>query len=197
MFRAATLASIAVLGAALAAPAQAAIIYFQANLSPANETPPVAGSSGTGSVWVDYDNTAHTLQVRTVWSGLTGTTTASHFHCCAPSTTTAGVAVTPVTLPGFPNGLTSGSYSSPVLDLTAASTYTAAFVTNFAGGVLANAESVLIQGFMNGQAYFNIHSSFAPGGEIRGTLQVPEPATLSMVAMGLLGLLGMRRRLRG
>ena len=197
MLRAATLASIALLGAAMATPAQAALIYFQSSLSPGNETPPVLGSAGTGTVWIDYDNTAHTLQIRTVWSGLTAGTTASHIHCCSAPITTAGVAVTPVTLPGFPNGLTSGSYVSPLLDLTAASTYTAGFVTNFAGGVLANAESALINGFLNGQAYFNIHTTFAPGVEIRGTIAVPEPGTLSMVAMGLLGLLGMRRRIRG
>jgi hypothetical protein len=195
--RSIAVASIAILGTVAASMAQAGVIRFAASLSPLNETPVVLGSSGTGFVTVDYDDLAHTLQVQTSWSGLSGTTTASHIHCCALPTTTAGVAVTPSTLPSFPTGLTSGFYSSPVLSLTVASTFTAGFVNNFAGGVLANAEGAFIQGVKDGKAYFNIHSTFAPGGEIRGTLvQVPEPGMLSLFGLGALGMMLTRRRFR-
>ena len=186
-------ASIALL-AAVAPSANAGILRFEATLSPLNETPAVGGSSGTGFATLDYDDVAHTLLVNATWSGLTGPTTVAHIHCCGLPTTTAAVAVTPGTFPGFPTGLTSGSYTSPLLSLTTATTFTPGFVTTFAGGNLANAEGTLLQSFRDGTAYFNIHSTFAPGGEIRGTVQVPEPGVLSLMGIGMLGLYFARRR---
>jgi hypothetical protein len=61
-------------------------------------------------------------------------------------------------------------------------------LNNFGGGTAAGAETALIAGMQAGRSYFNIHSTFAPGGEIRGTLQqvVPEPATFSLVGGVLL-----------
>jgi hypothetical protein len=46
-----------------------------------------------------------------------------------------------------------------------------------------------------GRSYINFHTTQYTGGEIRGFLvQVPEPATLILVGLGLLGIAGIGRR---
>lgn len=181
-----------------ASAAQAAPMEFTTTLSGANEVPPVA-SAGTGSANVFYDPTAHTLQVNITFSGLTGTTTASHIHCCTalPFQTTppnAQVATQTPTFPGFPLGVTSGVYNSVTFDLTLASSWNPAFITNH-GGTTAQAEADFAAGLFGNKSYLNVHSSFAPGGEIRGVLVfVPEPLTVSLFGVGLAGVAAFRRR---
>jgi hypothetical protein len=163
--------------------AQAAIHSYTVSFGPA----PSVTTSGTGTGTVDYDDVAHLLTLQASWSGLTGTTTASHIH--APTTTPfviggGGVVITPGTLPSFPAGVTSGSYSM-TLDLTSSSTYPAAYITAN-GGTTAGAEAAITTAFAQGRAYWNIHSSFAGGGEISGFLTaVPEPSSLALVGLGI------------
>ena len=46
-----------------------------------------------------------------------------------------------------------------------------------------------------GRSYINFHTTQYTGGEIRGFLvQVLEPATLTLVGLGCLGIAGIRRR---
>jgi hypothetical protein len=147
-----------------------------------SEFPPNA-SMGMGIGTVSYDNVAHTLQLQVVFSGLTGNTTASHIH--APTafpfalTNNAGVATTTPSFAGFPTGVTSGAFSN-TLDLTLASSYNPSFVTAN-GGTTASAEAALTAAIAQGRAYWNIHSSAFPGGEIRGFL-TPEPPVIHSVA---------------
>lgn len=176
----------------LAAGANAAIINYSATLSGPNESPANA-SPGTGFATVDVNTTAHTMHVHVEFSGLIGTTTASHIHgaTAVALAGTAGVATTTPTFAGFPLGVTSGVYDI-TLDTTLASSYNPSFVTAN-GGTPASAEAALFAAIAAEKSYLNVHSSAFPGGEIRGFLQVPAPSSIGLLGLGSL-VIGRRRR---
>lgn len=199
----------AVLALAGVQQAQAAPITFQATLLGSNEVPS-SGSPGTGFATVTLDSVLNTMLVNITFSGLVSTTstgapsgtTASHIHCCLASPlltgVNAGVATTTPTFPGFPLGVTSGTYSQ-LFDMTLASSYNPSFISGalVPSHTVTEAEAVLFAGIANEETYLNIHTTAFPGGEIRGFLvPVPEPFTLSLFSAGLVGAVAMRRRLK-
>lgn len=187
------LASVALAGIAAVATnaALAAPIIFTTVLTGAAENPAVP-TPGTGTATVTLDPVAHILTLDTTFSDLIGTTTVAHIHCCIAAPGNVGVATQTPSFVGFPVGVTAGSYSQS-FDTTLASTWNAAFITAN-GGTALGAEAALLAGLEAGQAYLNIHSTFRTSGEIRGFLtEVPEPATLGLMAVGLVAL-AVRRR---
>ncbi len=169
------LAVLALVGIALApAPARAAQFYYNAILSGANESPPVA-SSGYGTAEVDIDDAANTMRVRVTFANLTGSTTACHIH--APTTNAytgiAGVATPTPTFPNFPLGVIAGQYDQ-TFDMTLTSSYSSTFLSNN-GGTAASAEAALFSDIAAGKAYLNVHSTVFPAGEIRGFLYPFDP----------------------
>lgn len=189
------LAAAAACALAAALPAQAAIVTFQGTFAPE-----AVGATGTGSLLMRYDDVMHTLFIDANWSGLSGTTSTAHIHCCtaSPNTGTSGVALAQAgVLPGFPLGLQSGSYTRTI-DLTQTNQYGGAFLTA-SGGTAAGAETRLMANLASGNAYFNIHTTTFGPGEIRAfvtaTAAVPEPGSLALVlaAVGVAALVTKRR----
>jgi hypothetical protein len=179
------------------AAAFAAPISYSTILNGLNESPPNA-SPGTGFASATIDTVAHSLLVSVNFAGLVGTTTASpsHIHCCTevPFEGRVGGGATEI-FPGFPIGVTAGSYTM-LFDETLPANFNPTFLTDN-GGTAAGAEAALALGLAQGRAYLNIHSTFLPGGEIKGFLvptAVPEPASFLLAGAALAAVVIRRRR---
>ena len=177
---------------------EAATLDYKAVLSGAAEDPPNA-SPGTGTATLSVDTVARTFLLAFDFFDLTGTTVVAHVHgpTALPGSGTAGV-MTPAVLPGFPAGITSGSYSR-LFDMTDAATFNSSFLTGPGGGSAAGAAAAFLDSLADGKAYLNIHTSTFGGGEIRGfftpaAVPLPAGAVLSLSALAILGAASMRRR---
>lgn len=176
----------------------AAVVQADPTIFQGSFAPEAIGASGTGTLSLVHDDVNNTLSIDAIWSGLSGTTTNAHIHCCTalPNAGSAGVALASAgMLPGFPLGVTGGRYTRTI-DLSQVSSYGAAFVSG-SGGTAEFAENRLIASLASGNAYFNIHTSSFQVGEIRAFVTaVPEPHTYAMLlaGLGLLGIAARRRR---
>ena len=184
--------ALAFLGLALAAPARAMV--FTGSLNGTNEIPS-NDSPGTGSVTVTMDLALHSLRIESSFEGLLAGVTAAHIHCCtSDATPNVSPATQTPSFVNFPTGM-SGTYDM-TFDTSQASTWNASFITAN-GGTTAGAENAFFNGMMDGNAYFNIHTTQFTSGEIRANLTpVPEPSTYALLLAGLAVVGGVATRRR-
>jgi hypothetical protein len=152
-------------------PAQATLWTFDPIiLDGLQETPPVA-TPGTGTGTATLDDVTNQFILSGTFSNLIGTTNNAHVHGPAPPGTPAGV-LFGIT---FDFGVTSGNFSF--------------------NGIITPTQASNI---LSGLTYVNIHTTFRPGGEIRGQIlnPVPEPTACALLAIGALGMFPFRRRAR-
>ena len=175
---------------------------YTTTLSGAQESPP-NGSTAVGASTISFDPATHLLEINVTFSGLLGETYAAHIHCCttAPGTDIAGVMTEFPNLSGFPQGVHSGVYSH-TYDTSLASSWSPSFLSSW-GNSTAFAEAAFESALRGGTAYFNIHTSYASAGELRGFYEeaqaatpVPEPEAIAMLGIGLPILLMLARRRR-
>ncbi len=156
---------------------------YAASLSGVAESPPNA-SPGDGQVTVTIDLDLFTMRVEADFNALQGNVTAAHIHAptAAPQSGTAGVATQTPSFSGFPSGVTSGSYDH-TFDLTLASSYNPDFIAAH-GGTISGASNALFAALEEGRAYFNIHTTAFPGGEVRGFLLLPPTRITGFAIVG-------------
>ena len=131
--------------AALAACSRAQVVQFNASLNSAQESP-ASTSGATGSAIMLYDVNANTFDLIVTINNFANPVIASHIHEGAPGV--AGPVVTPL--------------GAETVYTRTGNTLTA----TFRGITHLGTKLTLLQ---NG-AYYNVHSSQFPGGEIRGQL---------------------------
>lgn len=157
--------------------AHAALIHFNLSppgtdvavgLSPSNEVPPSADSTGSGNTisgGIVLDTSSYQLLVTVGYGSaagftdLTGPAIAMHIHSAAGPGTNAGVTI-PLTPYNFTG--TNAAHGGVIYALIA-------FPTNAVSNLLA------------GLDYINIHTTDHPGGEIRGQL-IPQPDSPPMIS---------------
>src|SRR5918999_1043981 len=132
--------------------ARADQLIFTTTMTGAQEVPPT-GSPGIGSALVTIDTVTNLMTINVSFAGLLSPTTIAHIHCCAGPGATAIPATTVPSFPGFPVGVTTGTYLQ-TFDLTLASTYNPAFIAAN-GGTVAGGQAALFTGRVKWLAYFN------------------------------------------
>ena len=147
-------------------------------------TPPIGGSGGELGAGITFDDVSRSLSMFVGWGSTQGFTDLSsasnNSHLHGPTTNNNGN-----------DGIGDWRQTASVLfSLTRSSNLATGGIINQAV-TLTPAQQVDL---FNGKLYINLHTVNNCGGEINGFLTpVPEP-TASLLGLGTLGLLAMRRR---
>jgi hypothetical protein len=158
------------LALAFAMPAFAHHSRYTADLTGGAEAPPNS-SAATGHVVVTIDFDLLTMQIAAEFRRLEGTVSEAHIHATTTDVFagTAMAATQVPTLDNFPTGVTSGSYLKLFDNLLDPTVYNPEFISAN-GAMTSEAMNALFHALDDGKAYFDIHSSAYPDGEIRAFL---------------------------
>ena len=151
---------VAALGVGIASSAIAQTTYT-ATLSGGQEVPPVV-TAATGTATVVLNAAQTEISITCSFQNLTQPYTLSHIHGPAAPGVNAGVRFGFV---GPPSGTAPWVFSNGNLDGT---------ITNF---VVTGVNATDVANLNNGLMYVNIHSTFRPGGELRGQLGIVPVST--------------------
>jgi hypothetical protein len=150
-----------------------------------NENSTVNGAFGSGGevgAGISFDDVSLVLTINVAWgvangfTNLTGAATMAHIHGPTTSGGTGSFTQNASVLFNLDSGVGWNSSAS-------------------AGGInkTVNLNSAQAADLLAGKYYINVHTSTNGGGEIRGNIVIPEPATASFLALGV-GMLALRRR---
>ena len=181
-----------VLGAA--ASSQALVWGFSVPIIDGTQEVPPTGSAAYGSASFTVDDQTWVVTGSMTTTGLPYLTAAG-----GPNVTGAHIHVAPAGANGpVVFDLLANSVGGTPIDVAAGA------ITIYAwSGVLQDhgtvgPRAVILQNFLNGTAYINVHSVQFPTGEIRGQVEchgvVPEPASIAALSIGGLALLRRRRK---
>jgi hypothetical protein len=204
-----TLAAAAALSLGAFATTASADTYFFANLTNGGETTAVVLTDGTNprpasfgfaEFWLNDAQTQLTMVATINNIDVNGLQTPSYTQ---DNLAAAHIHANATVTPGFNAGVVWGFFGAPDNDTTPSDLV----VTPFASGVGGTFTSVWnapegnsttlaaqVNNILTGHAYLNFHTVQNGGGEVRGHLLLPEPASLSLLALPALAMLRRRQR---